>query len=60
MKGPWSITYELCMPGLAGYAWHAIDVMIAHLQCLTPSTTTAGQDCCQLGEKVPSKLVPSE
>ena len=40
MRGPWSITYELCT---AGWAWCATDVMIAHLQHLTLSTDNASR-----------------
>ena len=50
MKGLWSITYE---PYTTGSAWCAIDVMIAHLQHLTPSITMAGIIATNLGRTFP-------
>ena len=50
MKGLWSITYGPCT---TGWAWCAIDVMIAHPQHLTPSAATAGMTATNLGKTFP-------
>ena len=49
MRGPWSITYGWCT---TGWAWCAIDVMIACPQWLTPSTTMASRTVANLGRKI--------
>ena len=49
MRGPWSITYGWCT---TGWAWCATDVMIAHPQWLTLSTTMAGRTVANLGKEI--------
>ena len=48
-RGPWSIIYGWCT---TGWAWCATGAMIAHPQCLAPSTTMAGRTVANLGRTI--------